>query len=417
MKLLNFLNKRKTLRNGIIFSFFSMLNNGISFILLLYIAKYISPSGYGQVNLFNTFTMLFSFLICLNSRGIIAIDFFKYTKKETIQNINCISLITIFIYLFFLCIEFSPFNNLEKYIGLSTDLQLIALSVCFCQVFFNITLDIWRLEEKPFKYGLYTTLFAILNFVITIIFVIGLQLDWKGRIYAQILISILFFISSLYILFHKGYITNILPNIKTLKAILNFGIPLIPHNATIWIRQGLDRYFINYYYTSSLVGLFSFSLNFANIIQIFGIAFNATNSVFIYKILSNPPENTKELLRKQTLTIAILFISITIITIVSTIFFIPILFPQYSESIKYIVPQCLGALFQCIYLLFVDYIFFYKKNRMLMNITFCVSIIHAFFSFLLTQYSIFFTVYIGMISNFMIAMCVYLYSRKLYKII
>ena len=408
--------KKKTIRNGFIFSFFSMLNNGISFFLLVYIAKYISPDGYGQVNLFSTFVMLFSLLISLNSRGIISVEFFRFTKNETIRNINTVFLITIFsyvLYIFILCF----FSNIaENYIGLSPRMQIIALSVCFCQVFFNMTLDIWRLEEKPVTYGLYTIAFALLNFVFTILLVVGYRLDWIGRIYAQILVAVIFFFSSIYILLHKGYISNVLPNRKVVKSVLTFGIPLIPHVSSVWIRQGLDRYFINFTHGSAFVGIFSFSLNFANIIQMIGVAFNATNSVFIYKMLSNPSGNTKELLRKQTLGIMALYVILTVVIFVVTKCLVPILFPNYVNSLDYLFPLCLGALFQCFYLLFVDYIFFYKKNTKLMYITFFISLFHALLSFLLTRYSVYYTAYIGMMSNLLIFLCVFVYSQRLYKI-
>lgn len=49
-----------------------------------------------------------------------------------------------------------------------------------------------------------------------------------------------------------------------------WGIPLIPHLATSWIKQGGDRYIINYYYTLAEVGIFSFALNLSNIIDMIG---------------------------------------------------------------------------------------------------------------------------------------------------
>ena len=66
---------------------------------------------------------------------------------------------------------------------------------------------------------------------------------------------------------------------------MSWGIPLIPHLATTWLRQGCDRYIINYHYELAEVGLFSFALNMANIIEMMGGSFNANNYVNIYKTL------------------------------------------------------------------------------------------------------------------------------------
>ena len=91
-------------------------------------------------------------------------------------------------------------------------------------------------------------------------------------------------------------------------------------------------------------------------------------------------------------------------------------FPKYIGLLEFIIPQCMGAMFQCFYLLFVNFLFYYKKTKKLMFITFGFSLLHAILSLILTKYSIFYTVYIGLLSNFLIALGVFLYSRKVYKL-
>ena len=70
---------------------------------------------------------------------------------------------------------------------------------------------------------------------------------------------------------------------------LFWGIPLIPHSASNFFRQGCDRYIINAYYDISEVGLFSFALTLCNIIIMVGVGFNQVNSVNIYKIAAKDP--------------------------------------------------------------------------------------------------------------------------------
>lgn len=76
--------------------------------------------------------------------------------------------------------------------------------------------------------------------------------------------------------------------------ILLYGIPLIPHNAVAFIRQGLDRYIINANFSIEEVGLFSFAMNLANIIMTIGLGFNQTNSIEIYKVLGDNSFSTEE---------------------------------------------------------------------------------------------------------------------------
>lgn len=413
------LSKNSTLRNGTLFSLFSFLNSGISFLLLIFIAGFISPEGYGKLNIFNTTVMLLGFLIHLNTQGIISVNYFKNSRDSFYKTINAVILITIACFIILGLPLFILTNYLNYNFDFPVSLLYIALSICFFQVFSNINLDLWRLEERPIPYGLYSSGNVICNFILTLILVISLDYGWIGRIYSQFIIAIIFFILSIIFMIRRNYLKITLPSNKDIKDALSFGVPLIPHTTSFWLRQGLDRYIINAYYNSTLVGLFSFSYNFANIIQIIGTAFNSTNSVFIYKQLSESENNKVDVrnkLKKQTKMMLIFYVGITVVICIGSSLFISIFFPKYIGSLKFIIPQCLGAMFQCFYLLFVNFIFYYKKTKKLMYITFCLSLLHVILSLLLTRLSIYYTAYIGLFSNFLIALGVYLYSRRFYKL-
>lgn len=411
------LKQNPVFRNGALFTFFSFLNNGVGFLLLLILAKYVPPDGYGELNLFTTFVTLLGILISLGTPGIISIEYFNSNRFELKRMINCVLLITtvVLIVLSVFLLFFS--TSLKAAIGISPIYQWIALFICFFQVLTNIILDIWRLEEKPISYGIFSFFIVLLNFILTLVFVISLDMKWQGRVYAQIGTGAFFFIISIYFLVKKNYIRKIIPSKHSIKKALAFGIPLIPHSASFWIRQGADRYIINLFFTTSVVGMYSFAYNFANIIQIIGVAFNATNSVFIYKNLALNPEKAKPVLLKQTRLMIVFFIVITIIIFFGSYFFIPLMLPKYSESIKYLFPLCLGSMCQCVYLLFVNYLFYYKKTKQLMYITFGFSLLHLGLCILFTRYTSLITAYIMLLTNFMICVSVILYSNKLFPLL
>ena len=211
----------------------------------------------------------------------------------------------------------------------------------------------------------------------------------------------------------RGYFTIKIPEKKIIIDTLKFGIPLIPHNISFWFRQGLDRNIINYFFTATEVGIFSFAMNFANIISIVGNAFNATNSVFIYKQLSNNNEKVQTTLRKQEHLMFLFFLGLSIVTFITVSLFIPIFLPKYKDAIYLLPPLCLSAFFQCIYLLYVNYLFFYKKTRLLMYITFSLSFIQGMLSLCLTRYGMIWTAYISLFISICTTFFVYICSRKI----
>ena len=406
----------KTIRNGGIFAFFSFLNQGLNFLLLLVISWYILPESYGKLNLFYTSITIIAAFISLNTNGIVGIKFFKVPKHELSEYISVIIFTVVLMVALLLTLIFCFHDNIQFFSGIEYNLQLVCIYICGLSVFYNIFTDIYRLEEKPLKYGVVTTLYTILNIVGTFFFIIALKQDWLGRIYANLITITFLFIVAIYFLIKKRYISKKCLSFDKALESWRFGLPLIPHYLTSWLRQGVDRFIINAHFVTSYVGFFSFAMNFANIISIAGTAFNQSNSVYIFKCLSEDPEGNRRKIRQQTFYMLIMFLILTFFVISFCYLFIPFLFPRYNDAVIYIIPLCCAAFFQCVYLLFCNILFFYKKTTQLMYITFSISLVHLLLSLLLTYKSVMYTSYISLLSSFLQAIIVFFYSRKLYKL-
>lgn len=413
---INRIRKDSTVRNGALFSFFSFLNKGISFILLTIIARFLAPDSYGIINLFNTNISIFAILICLNTSGLISINFFKKSTEEFKRTISTVLLLALIGFLFLSLIVFILGVLCNGAFGISAYYQWLSLWVCLFTLISNINLDIWRIEEKVVSYGIYSTIISLLNFGLTVLFVVVIKKDWEGRVYAHILSYLIAFGFSLIFLIKRKFITNIFPTRESIKECLRFGVPLMPHDASTWIRQGLDNLYINSFHSSALVGIFGFSSNFANIIHIIGQAFNNTNSVYIYKNLASDDDSVKTRLRRQTRLMILFYVVISISVGLASAAFIFYFFPNYHDSIKYLPLLCLSGFFRCIYFQFVNFIFYFGKTKGLMYISFGFSVLHTLLSFCLTRYSLFYTAIISAFIDLLITSSVFLYSRKIYKL-
>lgn len=406
--------QHKTAKNGVIFAIFAFITQGISFILLLILANYIGPDGYGHLNLYTTFVQLFTYFVCLSCAGYISVVFFKKTKNETSLVVNTVILIS-------LCMTiiigglFALLPSLRAVVGLDLKIILIAIFICLCVVFYNINLDIYRLEEKPVPYGIISVCFSILNFVLALIFVVRLKQDWLGRVYSQLLVAIVFAIVSIIIVSKKGYITLNKPTKIIVRETLHFGVPLIPHQVAFWVRQSFDRFVINYFLTTTIVGLYGFAFNFANIITIVGSSFNSAFSVYQFQQLSDNAEKDWSNLKKISKAMLVFYALVTLIIVLGCYIYIPILFPNYMESLPFVLPLSLSALFICYYMVYVNYLFYYEKTRSLMFITTSFSIIQLLLSLLITRFGAIWTAYISAFISFCIFIFVYIYAKKLIK--
>lgn len=382
---------------------------------MMLMACYVQPESYGQLSLFTTMISLLSLVICLNTNAMVGVHFFTSSKEVIRRLLNVTLLTSLFVYLLFLTCMLLQKERFEDWTGLNISFQFCAVSICLLQVVSSALLDIWRLEEKVGIYGLFSVLMVVSNMVLTILFVALMKLDWQGRVYAQVLTCVLFSAIALVVLVKKGYLKRVFPLKKDFVEGYKFGIPLIPHSTSSWLRQGLDRYIINFFFTQSTVGLFSFALNFANIIQIIGSAFNSSYSVNIYKTLANVNAESIRILRRNCRYLMGVYFVLALFVYLLASMLIPLLFPKYNDCASYLFPLCVGAMFQCFYFVYVNILFFYKKTHVLMCITFGCSLVHCVLSFLLTKYGVIYTIYISLLSNMLIFGGVYVYSRKILK--
>lgn len=407
----------KTLINGGLFSLYSFMGKGISFLLLMLLANYIPPAEYGNLSLFNTIVTFVTIFMALNTEGYFSISYFKKPKNEFKRDFTTIYILGICTLLFFLIVIFVGGHYVSENLGLSPLLLFIAVFISFFTFSFNIQQNYFRVQENVVKYGYYNVGNAILNFSLSLLFVITFCQGWLGRVYAQLSCALVLGILSI-ITFVKNRLFVFEIKKCRCKEILQWGVPMIPHHATSWIRQGIDRYIINYHYSIYQVGVFSFALNVSNIIEMIGMAFNATNSVSLYKTLSNKSLDAAqkwEVLKKQTRNIGIIYIVGAICTVISMSLITYFLLPKYRESIPYFLILCVAGFLKCIYFLYCNYLFYYSRTKQLMYITFATSIMHLILSLIITRFSLMYTAIIYVFVQGTITLLVYLKSMKVLK--
>ena len=405
----------KTLVNGVYFSIFAFLGRGISFVLLIILASYIPPSDYGKLSLFNTVVMVLGFFMAFSTSSYFGISYFKESKNTFRQDFTFIMLMLFLTTCILSLIIFLFGHRLSVLAGITNGLLWLALLIACVNVPFQMHTDYYRLQEKVKMYGIMNLGNAILNALISLLLVVTFAQGWMGRVNAHVGVSALFGLIAVFFFARHGFFDF---NIKKerMKMILFWGLPQIPHLATNWLRQGCDQYIINYHYTTQEVGLFSFALNLVGIITMIGMAFNSSNSVTIFQILSDKSiEDKRMMLNKNARNIFVIYLSAAIVTIILGTFFVPIVLPKYMGGIPYFTILSVYGFMVCMYFLFCNYLFYYGYTRNLMFITFGTSLLHLCLSFLLTRYSLYYTTMIYIVSQSLCVGLVYWYSRKILR--
>lgn len=406
----------KNLINGSLFSLYSFFGQGVNFVLLIILAKFISPGEYGNLSLFSTVTEILGILLGVSSAGYITIVYFRETKDELKKDFTTIFNLHIVTTLIYFIILFIGGSFVSNALALPFDILFMAGIVVFFNKCFFLHQNFHRLKEEIKLYGIISCSNALINFISTIFFVVYLNLNWIGRIYSMVLCSTVFAVISL-----SYFIKQDLFSFRELKdryaPIVMWSLPLIPHLAANWIKQGLDRYIINYNYTSFEVGIFSFALNLASVIISIGLAFNNSNSVSLFKTLSADMPCEDKMVETNKLIREYLYIYVFIsgAIIMGGVTLTPFFFPQYSSSVPYFIILGFYGFLQCVYFLYCNFFFYYKKNKDLMFITFGTSILHLLLSLVFTRFSLYYTAIVYLISIMVVDYFVIVRSKKMIR--
>lgn len=383
----------KMVRNGALFSIYSFFEKGCNFLMLIILAKFIAPDDYGRLSLFITVMTFFGYVVSLSTDGYLSVSFFRDSKQEFRRVFTAILSIT-FLTSHLLLLGILPFDTqLATYAKLPPALIYLAVIVAASRILLSILLNYLRVQERVGLYGVFACSNAMLYALMAVCMVVPLQLGWMGVVYAQVLVPALFALVAVgcfatWRLFDFSDFAW-----SRLRGMLFWSIPLIPHMAAIWLRQGADRYIIEANHDMASVGLFSFAITLTGIIIMVGTAFNNTFSVNIFQTLSSSLSAEEKLttLRRQTRRITWVYILSTLLIALFICVIVPLALPRYEGALPYFLILCGYGFLQCIYFQYCNYLFYYKRTRQLMYITFSTALLHVAINFLLTPVSLYLT--------------------------
>ena len=348
--------------------------------------------------------MLLSFIMCFSGEGYLSVAYFQKDKRDFKTYVTNISIIPLIVCPVVCILSLLLHLLFPNFLGLNINNTILAIFISFFSLYVNLLLDYYRVKESIISYGCFSCSYVFLNFCLTIILIVFIGTNWYGRIYSMLICASLYTIFTILVFLKNSLLSLKCLSFKVINEVIKWGVPLIPHASSIWIRQGCDRYIINYYYSTYEVGIFSFALNLANIMNMIGLAFNSSNSVDIYKTLSSRNEGGIEKLQSYTKKMLLLFLVISIVISILLFVVVPILVPQYKSSLIYYLFLIPYGYLQCVYYLYCNYLYYFGYNRKLMTITFSISIVHLCLSFVFSRYSLVLTALVYVVTQTLIVL-------------
>ena len=376
-------------KNSLVYVITDGINKAIPFILLPFISRFLTPADYGIVSNYNVYIQILSVFVYLCTAGIIPVMFFKVDHENLKKVISNMIFINTAATIFFLMLSMIEYGYVNNYFSLPLIIQLVGIVSVWFSSITNINLILWRCEEKPLKFGAYQISQTLLNAVSTVLFVMILLWGWQGRVWSMMISCILMGFVSIYILKANDYVAFTIDR-KSVKTVLAFSIPLIPHALSFWFKSGTDKILLTSLCGLTENGLYSVAMTWGAVVSLFLVAYNNSYSPYLYKKLAKFDKDKDGTLKEQYQLVKVIWISfvttlllVGVIYVVSYYLTVIIYPPSYYGSLEYLAMVMISQAFNGAYLLFVCFCHYTLRTKVLGVITFSLSLVQVLLSYLL----------------------------------
>lgn len=281
-------------KHSVIYGFGVSISRLIGFFLLPLYTRYLTPSDYGVLETFGVTQGILSIIFVMGLSSALFMSYFNYQNEADRKTV--VSTALIFLTATSLCLSLiliATASNFSLFFFHSTQYTYY-FQIIFLTLFFDtgivIPLSIFRAKEESKKYVMVSLVRFLMSVGLNIYFIVVL-----GRGVLGILESGLITAGSLYALLIPSIIkeTKFRFSKPDLKAMLSFGLLLVPGNLGAWILTVSDRYFLLFLSTPHELGLYSLGYKFGLIIKGLIVGpFTLAWSPFFWSVAKE--ENAKE---------------------------------------------------------------------------------------------------------------------------
>lgn len=402
-------------KNSIIYLGSSILNKAIPFLLLPILTKYLSPSEYGVLAIFQIMITFSTAFIGMKAPINVSKNFFKYTREQVAKLVGNILLILSLSTLLFTTLTFIFTLFFGKIFSIPSNwLHLIPI-LSFMLMVNRINLTILRNEGKAYTFGVFEISMTAINMGVTIILILFYQLGWHSRALGITVAYFLFFIIGMVYMKKRNYLSFEIDK-SEIKTILFISIPLVPHALGGTVISMSDRLFIEKMVGLEMVGIYSVGYMFGMIVMLFTDAFINAWSPWFYKNLSHPTnEKKRKIVKYSYIYIIGVFILAILISLIAELIMPYFVDEKFYKAKGFILWIALGYAVHGVYQIFFPYLVHISKTSFLAFSTVTAALVNLVLNyFFINYFGAIGAAYSTIISFLLSAIMVFLYQRKKY---
>lgn len=359
--------------NSVIYLAANLFSAAIPFLLLPVLTRYLSPSEYGQVALFQTVATGLGAIVGLSVHGAANRKFYDVadSPKEMRDFIGACLQILIVSSVLVGGLMLLIHQELSRELGLDDNWLGGCLLVTLSSFIINLRLSQWLVRRRAFRYGFFQVSQAGTSFGLAILAVVVMAQHAEGRIWSIIATSTLFAFLALVSL-ARDELLGISWRPAYIREALAFGVPLIPHIAGVFLLGMADRLLINQTLGPAPVGVYMVAAQVAAVLAILADAVNKAYVPWLYERLKqDSAAENRRIVRYTYLYFAAALLLAGVAAMAGPWLITLLAGRAYAAASSLIGWLALGQAFGGMYLMVTNYVFYSRKTGPLSVVTIC----------------------------------------------
>lgn len=197
--------------------------------------------------------------------------------------------------------------------------------------------------------------------------------------------------------------------------LLGFGVPLILHHSSIFVKGQLDRVFIYHKFSEADLGLYAMGAQIAMILAIVIHALNKATLPYFYEALKQKKINVSHIHKWAFYALFTVPIPALVMWLIPENVVVWILGNQFAGTKYYIILFLISTMLVVPYLILVNYLFFYGKNKLISLCSILSTIFYLVALFALTLTKIEYIPFASIIGAVSIIPILYVMTAKVGK--
>lgn len=360
-----------------------ILGKVIGFIILPYLTAHLGASGYGALTLYLSVIQILIIFISFSGQGLLPVKYMQEGEGSSLvfrrDNITLAVASSVLLVAIFYIV------TLVTKISVSFSDGFLVVLASLAQALNFINLSHLRISQTYKVAAIGQFLLSAFNVLFTIALFEMIAATPGQRLIA---IAASFFSIQLayeFFVYRKRAVkrSELEPPRKRYKEIISYGVSLLPHHGSYWIKSSVDRFFIAHYMSTAVVGVYGLAFQLTSIVMLFFGVINQAFQPFIYRKLKANDFRGVELIQYG-------YTALVVVSCIIYFFILPFVFPylfnaEFNNAIYYFNILLPGTAFLSIYYIFTHSLFYYRKNKLISIITMGSMITHLIGIFVITM--------------------------------